>query len=163
MEYLTISQATKAHWQILADIEATCFPGEEAATEASIKERLHVYPEGFFIASLNHTIIGFINGGATNTPQVEDSFYGSMKDHTSSGAYLVVFGLNILPDYRGHGYARALLEAFINFGRQEKKSAILLTCKEHLLDFYGGLGFENLGQSASTHGGAHWFEMKLTL
>lgn len=38
----------------------------------------------------------------------------------------------------------------------------VLTCKEHLLHFYGKVGFVDEGISGSTHGGAVWHKMRLT-
>lgn len=38
----------------------------------------------------------------------------------------------------------------------------MLTCKEHLLHYYAKLGFVNEGVSGSVHGGAVWYQMRLT-
>ena len=38
----------------------------------------------------------------------------------------------------------------------------MLTCKERLLSFYRQFGYRNEGVSGSEHGGAVWYEMRLT-
>lgn len=163
MSNLTIRTACYDDWQSLAAIEALCFPAAEAASPSSIQERLTVYPEGCLIAEIDQVIIGFINGGSNNDDMIEDAFYASMDLHRQNGKNLAVFGLDVLPDYQGNGYARQLMTAFIDLARQEKKSAILLTCKSHLCDFYQSCGYTNLGIADSTHGGAEWYEMRLDL
>ena len=47
--------------------------------------------------------------------------------------------------------------------RQRKKENILLLCKHHLITYYEKLGFDHVGLSKSTHGGAEWHEMRLAL
>jgi len=46
--------------------------------------------------------------------------------------------------------------------RQQGRKGLVLTCKEHLLHFYGKVGFVDEGISDSTHGGAVWHKMRLT-
>jgi hypothetical protein len=36
-------------------------------------------------------------------------------------------------------------------------------CKQHLISYYERMGFEHVGVSKSTHGGAKWHEMRLPL
>lgn len=163
MTNLSIAKATYEDWATIIAIEHLCFPPSEAASEAAIKERLSVYPQGCLVARLNNEIIGFINAGATDAEVTEDVFFASMNHHSDDGKHLVVFGLDVHPDHQRQGYARQLMWAFIAYANKEKKSAILLTCKKHLIDFYTSFGYENLGLSKSSHGGANWYDMKLSL
>ena len=163
MSQLTIRTATIDDWLLVVEIEGICFPAAEAASPESLRERLSVYPEGCLIAEIDQKIIGFINGGSTNDDIVEDAFYASMNLHDATGCNLAIFGLAVSPDYQSNGYARELMNRFITLGRGQKKSAILLTCKTHLCRFYESFGYENLGLSASTHGAAQWYEMRLEL
>lgn len=163
MSLLTIRTAHADDWQIISSIEATCFPPAEAASSASIRERLSVYPSGCLVAEINDQIIGFVNGGSTNRPHVQDAFYTSMEQHRPTGLYLVIFGLDVLPDYQGYGYGRKLMAAYIAFAISQEKTAILLTCKSHLCSFYESFGYKNLGLADSNHGGAQWYEMRLDL
>lgn len=160
---LSIRSALPEDWQKIAEIEAICFPPAEAASATAIKERLAVYQEGCLLAEFNGKIVGFINGGASNDAFVKDAFYASMDLHDPSGQHLAVFGLDVLPDFRGKGYGRLLMKAFIQFAVDQNKSAIVLTCKSHLIAFYESFGYDNLGLAQSNHGGAQWYDMQLIL
>lgn len=163
MNELTIRNATLADLDAVTAIEAECFPAAEAATRESMQDRLGAYSKGFFIAEIEGKAIGFINGACNDSPVIEDHFYESMKWHDDQGKHLMVYGLDVLPDYRGRGYARKLMECFINFAREQGKAAVLLTCKAHLVSFYESFGYVNEGVSDSTHGGAQWHDMHLSL
>lgn len=158
-----IRNATIADLDVVVAIEAECFPAAEAAERESMEERLTAYTKGFFLAEIDGQAIGFINGACSDSPIIEDKFYESMKWHKNSGKHLMVYGLDVMPDYRGNGYARALMNRFIDFAREEKKAAVLLTCKSHLVAFYESFGYKNLGVSDSNHGGAEWNDLQLDL
>lgn len=163
MSELKIRNATLADLDAVTAIEAECFPAAEAASKASMKDRLGTYPKGFFVAEIEGKAVGFINGACSDSPVIEDKFYESMKWHKDDGKNLMVYGLDVIPDYRGQGYARKLMETFIAFAREEGKAAVLLTCKAYLVAFYESFGYVNEGVSASNHGGAEWYDLQLDL
>lgn len=74
----------------------------------------------------------------------------------------MIFGVNTLPSYRKRGYAGNLLQKAIDDARKEGRQGVVLTCKEKLLHYYAKFGFENEGLSTSEHGGAVWYQMRLT-
>jgi len=160
---LKIRNVKRVDLDAVTAIEAECFPAAEAAARESMKDRLQVYPKGFFIGEIEGKAIGFINGACSDSPVIEDKFYESMKWHDDKGKHLMVYGLDVLPDYRGQGFARELMEYFIDFAKEEGKEAVLLTCKSHLVSFYESFGYVNEGVSDSTHGGAEWHDMRLAL
>ena len=45
-------------------------------------------------------------------------------------------------DYRGRGYGKKMVEHCIDVAKKKECYKIVLSCKDHLVDFYGGLGFE---------------------
>lgn len=163
MTSLKIRQASLEDLDRISTIENTCFPSAEAAKRDALADRLTVYPQGFFVGELNNQIVGFINGACTNGPTIEDKYFESMTHHQEKGKHLMVFGLDVHPDYQHRGYAKALMQHFINFAKTQNKNAVLLTCKEHLVHYYEGFDYVNEGKSASCHGGAIWYDMKLTL
>ena len=59
-----IRLAEKKDLDTIIQIEAICFPKEEAATEKSFRERFEFFPENFLVAEIKKEkkIIGFING-----------------------------------------------------------------------------------------------------
>jgi hypothetical protein len=52
---------------------------------------------------------------------------------------------------------------FVEEARAKQKQNVLLMCKQHLVAYYEKMGFQHLGLSKSTHGGAEWHEMRLVL
>lgn len=156
-----IRNARPEEWERLADIEAECFPPAESATRESIEKRMRLFPENFWVAESEGNILGFINGGTTDKPELPDAFYHEEeKLHVPDGAYQTVFGLNVRPQYRRQGIARQLVMQMIEASRQRRKKGVILTCKEHLIPFYSSCGFVNHGVSDSVHGGAVWYDMK---
>lgn len=146
--------------ELLAAIEAECFPAAEAATAQEIKKRMEVFLENFFVAQVQGKVVGFINGGTARTPELPDEFYHNTALHDPQGAYQTVFGLNVLPSYRRRGIAGKLLEHLAEVSLNRGKKGVILTCKEHLLPFYESHGFVNFGIADSNHGGARWYLMK---
>ena len=119
----------------LASVESICFPEAEAATKSSLRERIQSFPECFFVAETAGSIIGFINGMATDSTVIED---------------------------RNQGIAAALMNHIIADAKKKDRKGLILTCKEHLLHYYAKFGYENMGISNSVHGGAVWYDMILT-
>lgn len=147
----------------VSEIEGICFPKAEAATKEIFNERINVYAKCFFVIEEDSNIIGFVNGGATNENHIRDEFFATMDLHIDSGDNLVVFGLDVLPDYQRKGLAKKLMKHFINEAKNNNKKKILLTCKEHLIHYYEKFGYINECVSESEHGNAKWYDMSLEI
>jgi ribosomal protein S18 acetylase RimI-like enzyme len=163
MDKVLIRNANYEDLDRLVEIEGICFPAAEAAKRDSIEERLRVYNKGFFVIEKDCELVGFINGGAFEEDTIRDEFFESMDLHDDNNPNLMIFGLDVLPDYQGHDFGKSLMERFIEFARTENKKAILLTCKDHLIHYYSRFGYENLGVADSAHGGAKWYDMRMKL
>lgn len=74
----------------------------------------------------------------------------------------MIFGVNTLPQHRGMGYAGELLRRVIADAKSQGRKGCVLTCKDALVPYYERFGFRNEGRSASVHGGAVWYDMRLT-
>ena len=147
----------------LTSVEAICFPEAEAATKESFIDRVAAFPECFFVAEIEGKIIGFINGMATDSKVIEDIMFEDTSLHKPDGIYQSIFGLDVLPDYRCHGIAAALMQHMIEDAKKKDRVGLILTCKDKLLHYYAKFGYENMGISNSVHGGAVWYDMILTL
>lgn len=158
---LIIRNAKKEEADLLAAIEAECFPAAEAASKAVIRERMHAFSENFFVAQAEETVVGFINGGTTDKQELPDELYHDVKLHKPEGAYQTVFGLDVLPAYRHQKIAGKLLDHMTLTARERGKKGVILTCKEHLIGFYESHGFCNYGVADSEHGGAVWYDMRM--
>ena len=69
----------------------------------------------------------------------------------------------MLPEFRGRGIARRLMQTFVDESVRMGKERILLLCKQGLIAYYERLGFSYAGPSSSAHGGAPWHEMRYDL
>ena len=74
----------------------------------------------------------------------------------------MIFGVDTIPEYRRQGCAGRLLLHVIEEGREQKRSGLVLTCKEKLIPYYSKFGFVNEGVSESVHGNVIWYQMRLT-
>lgn len=163
MSQLKIRNVLPKDLNRITEIESICFPAAEAASKASLKERMEVFPKGFFVAELDNEIIGFINSGGTDADHIEDAFFKTMNLHIDAGENLVIFGLDVDPNYQKRGYAKELMQHFIKEAKKSSRKNILLTCKHHLIAYYEQFGYLNKGVSESEHGGATWYDMYLEL
>lgn len=160
---VNIRNINMADLDAVAEIEEKCFPPNEAAKKEIIAERIRTFPENFFVAEYNGILVGFINGCTTQSSVIFDDMFHNTENHTASGHYMAVFGLDVLAEYRGRGIAALLMYEFLKHARTEGKKAVILTCKTHLIKYYEKFGFENNGVSKSVHGGETWYDMVCNL
>lgn len=144
-------------------VELAGFSLEEAATIETIQLRINTFPQGFFVAEVEGKVVGMVNGACTNKEDISDEELKKLIGHESDGRNMVIFGLAVLPEFQRRGIASQLILRFIEEARQNKKEKILLICKHSLISYYEKLGFVHEGLSRSTHGGAEWHEMRLSL
>ena len=159
-----IRTAVMADLPAVTAVEAACFPAAEAATEADFAKRLAVYPNHFWLMEDdNGTLVSFVNGLVTDEPHLRDEMYADVSFHDENGAWQMIFGVNTLPRYRRQGCAGRVMERVIADARAQGRKGCVLTCKDKLIHYYEAFGFRSEGVSASTHGGAGWFDMRRTV
>lgn len=158
---MLIRNATMADLAIIAEVERRCFPPQEAATEQEFRERLEAYADCFWLLFEDGRLVSFIDGMATDEPDLRDDMYADASLHRSSGSWQMIFGLNTLPEYRRKGYAAMLVRRMTESAREKGRLGVVLTCKERLIPYYAALGFEDEGISSSTHGQVVWHQMRL--
>lgn len=161
MTEINIRYVTTEDLDQVAAVEAACFPAAEAAGRESFKRRIETFPECFFVAVHDGRIIGFINGCATDERTIRDEMFEDSSLHKKNGIYQSIFGLDVLEEYRGQGVAAKLMEHMIQDAEAKGRRGLILTCKDRLIHYYSKFGYENLGVSASVHGGAVWYDMLL--
>ena len=145
----------------LARVEAACFPPSEACPLSRFRERLAHYAGHFWLMEENGRIISFVDGMVTDLPDLTDEMYENAALHDERGAWQMIFGVNTLPEYRRQGCAGTLLKKVILDTREQGRRGLVLTCKERLIPWYASFGFQLEGPSASVHGGAVWYQMRL--
>lgn len=158
---MEIRNASIEDLQRITEVEAECFPAAEAATEQDFEGRLRAYPNHFWLLTDGEKLVGFVNGMVTDLPDLTDEMYENAGMHDENGKWQMIFGVNTIPEYRNRGCAGRLLERAIRDARGQKREGLVLTCKEKLLHYYAKFGFVNEGISASVHGNAKWYQMRL--
>ena len=149
--------------EAVTELEAACFPKAEAATREEFAERLAHYADCFqLLFDEAGSLVSFIDGLATNEPDLADDMYADAGMHNPDGCWQMIFGLNTHPNQRKKGYAGMLVKAFIDLAQSRGKRGLVLTCKDHLVHYYARFGFADEGTSSSTHGNVVWHQMRLT-
>lgn len=159
---MNIRNATIDDLQVIAEVEARCFPKAEAATEEDFKKRLSVYPNHFWLLEDGDRVVGFVNGMVTDEEILRDEMFENAKLHNEYGQWQMIFGVDTIPEYRRQGCAEKILNRVISDAKAQGRKGLVLTCKDKLLHYYEKFGFKSEGVSDSTHGGAVWYDMRLT-
>lgn len=154
--------AAMADLDAVTAVEAACFPPAEAAKREDFEKRLAVYPDRFWVLERNGEIVAFLNGMATDEPDLRDEMYENASLHWEHGRWQMIFGVDTHPDYRRQGCAAKLMRRAIEDSKKRNCRGLVLTCKESLVPFYEQFGYRNEGVSGSVHGGVVWYQMRLT-
>jgi ribosomal protein S18 acetylase RimI-like enzyme len=150
------------------EIEAACFPADEAASKSSIKFRMENAPSFFMVASTSSNdvqgknIIAFVCGTLVKVNELKEE---SMSTHEPQGKYLCIHSVAVEKQYRRQGIASRLLQAYISHVREAAKQVkmMLLISKEPVVPLYEGVGFTMRRKWPHTHGQDSWFECELAL
>ena len=97
---MIIRAATMNDLDKISEVENICFPHEEAATKKDFEERLKYYANHFLLMLEEEKLIAFIDGFATDEPDLTDEMYANAKLHNENGKWQMIFGLNTLHQYR---------------------------------------------------------------
>ncbi|MBT1166248.1 GNAT family N-acetyltransferase [Bifidobacterium simiarum] len=163
---MIIRHATMEDAGTLAAIEGRCFPAAEAASPEAIRSRVASYPECFWLLCTEDRpdaeIVSFINGFATDQPDLTDDMYDDASQHDPHGDWQMIFGVDTAPEFQHHGYASLLMRHVIDDVRAAGRKGLVLTCKDRLVGFYARFGYVDEGISDSTHGDVVWHQMRLT-
>ena len=159
---MNIRTASLQDLDAIAAVEAVCFPPAEAADKDSLRRRLTVYPDHFWLLWENDTLVGFVNGMVTQDPDLKDEMYNNADLHEETGPWQMIFGVDTIPAYRRQGCAALLLNRAISDAKAQGRKGLVLTCKEALLHYYAKFGFVNEGISQSVHSNVRWYQMRLT-
>lgn len=160
-EFRTIRQEEAAQ---AVRIEQICFPPNEACSERQMRERIAKAPELFLVAveKESGTIAGLLNGIATEETAFRDDFFRDASLHNPEGGNVMLLGLDVLPEYRGRGLARELVNQYRR-REQGKRKMLYLTCLEDKVNMYQKFGFLDCGMANSSWGGEEWHEMTYRL
>ncbi len=158
---LVVRHATADDADALALLEAQCFPAAEAATRQQFVERIAAFSDHFWLLERDGELVAAINGMVTDSPTIADKMFADAALHNEQGAWQAIFGVETAPAHQRQGYAALLMERVVSDARAQGRRGCTLTCKEALIHYYERFGYVNCGVSASEHGGAVWYDMRL--
>ena len=161
MPTLTIRKATPADTAAVTALEAACFPPAEAAPYESFEARLNTFPDRFWLLFSDGELVSMVNGSLSDEPDLRDEMFHDESLHAPDGRWQMIFGVATHPAHQRKGYAGMLLTTAVEDCRREGREGLVLTCKEAKLHYYAKFGFVNEGLSASEHGGAEWYQMRV--
>ena len=160
---MTIRHATIDDLDIITLIETTLFHKTEAAKKEEINDRLELNGDYFWLLDDFGEVLAFVHDLPTNAENLSDDMFNTReKYYDINGAWLMLLSVATHPFHRNRGYARRVMQQVITDSRDQGRKGIVLTCKEQLIPFYQKCSFLSEGKSASTHGGAAWYQMRLT-
>lgn len=93
-------------------------------------ERASQAQETFLVAVDKKTdkIAGFLNGIATDEDVFRDEFFTNITLHNKNGKNIMLLGLDVLPEYRGQGLAREIMERYLAREKGQGRKRVVLTC-----------------------------------
>lgn len=159
---MLIRTATVNDLDAIAELEVKCFPAAEAASRESFSARLDTFADHFWLMWDGGRLVSMVNGMVTREADLVDEMFHDAGMHDPEGKWQMIFGVDTLPEYRCQGCAGQLLERAISDAKAQGRLGLVLTCKDALVHYYSKFGFQNEGLSGSEHGGAVWYQMRLT-
>ncbi len=156
---MEIRTATPADLAAVTALRPPASPAE-AAGEASFQARLAAFPDSFLAAGGGDRVLAMVNGMVTQQPDLTDAMYDDASLHDPAGPWQMIFGVATtrLPP---PGVCRHPPPPRHPGDPGPGKAGLVLTCKEQLVPYYARFGFVSEGPSASQHGGAAWYQMRL--
>lgn len=122
-----IRQATAADLPDVVDLELEAFSDSGTAESLEVfRSRLEVFPAGFFVCTLEGTVLGY----ATSEKWVQERQpvlnENASAAHDGEGRIFCITGLAVRLSHRGHGFGLALLDALIELARRDRCTRIVL-------------------------------------
>lgn len=157
---LSIRNASLKDLDEINALEQSCFTEDQAASRDTLKKRLEIYPNHFWLLERDGKLVSMVNGMVIDDDSMKDAMYEDANIHKEDGKWQLLFGVETAPEYRKKGYASILMKEVIKDCENDFRKGILLNCPASQVDFYKKLGFEHLGIADSRHAGQEWHKMQ---
>lgn len=161
VEFRSVNPADPLEMAAVAKMEAESFPAEEGEETATLIRCAQQATPFYMVAVYEGEIVAHVFGNLTSSEHVT---YQVTKGHSNEGSTLYIRSVLVKKNYRGGGFGRKVLDAYLSHVKKSStnllKSAMLL-CKQHLLPFYQGVGFNLVGEAQVKLGVDQWYESRL--
>ncbi|KAL8829205.1 MAG: hypothetical protein Q9170_006274 [Blastenia crenularia] len=139
---------------------------------ASMPTYPHARPSDTASLEKRSTLVAQVIGTKCATPTVTDESMAFPPDwrsgvspserrgHQEHGRTIAIHSLAALLEFKGRGLGKIVMKSYLQ--RMETSGItdrIALLAHDHLLKYYEGLGFRNLGKSQASFGGGGWYDM----
>lgn len=141
------------------NIELLTFPPQEAATPETYPYRLKNFPRYFFVAKSDGRVVAFLSGRPVSGDGIKDEMYHN-EDYPK-GFTFALLSVAVNPEFQQKGFGSTLVRHAITAAKSMNCENMILACKEDKIPFYQKLGFDKIGLSQSSHGGAVWYDMRM--
>ena len=162
---MIIRPAKKQDLKTLYEIELITFPPAEAALAETFSYRFASFPDYFYVAMSDKNIpVAFLSGRPVDVADnqgISDLMYENAP--FPEGDTFALLSVSTTPAFQRQGYGSALIHYAIKEASRLDCRRMILACKDEKIRFYRHLGFSLMGLSASSHGGALWYDMELIL
>jgi len=156
----TFAPAQTTDLAAIMTIERAGFTPAEAASEASMAQRIAVLHDTFIVAhTAEGQVAGYIVGPASEQRYITDDLFSTVQPNATSVPYQTVLSLAVAPAYQRTGLGRQLLAQLAQVARTQHRVGITLTCLHRLIPFYEANGYTNEGPADSTHAGETWYNL----
>ena len=163
----TIDPNNEEEMERATRMDSLCYDNPlDACTREEVLDRIAAAPDMFLVAEDRESgrLAGGLNGIATNERDFRDEFFSEAGLlHDPDGSTVMLCGLDVMPDYRGQGLAKAMMDFYCRREKERGRKRLLLTCVKEKIPMYEGFGFRLLGISASVYGGTVWYDMEREL
>ncbi|MBG9987505.1 GNAT family N-acetyltransferase [Aerococcaceae bacterium DSM 111176] len=157
---MEVTHPTIQDLDAIMEVERSSFDPQIADSKASMEERIKIINDTFLtVRNEEEQVIGYIVGPVSDDLYLTDDLFEHIGPNPNTGGVQIILSLAIHPDARGNQIGTYLLESLEKLAIHHKRSAISLTCLEHLISYYDHLGFDNHGVAQSTYGGMTWYNM----
>ena len=155
---ITYRGVTLSDLNTLAQLEASSYPSDEAASADALAFRIKNAHPYFLVMIYQGNIIGYICSTLTGTQELT---HESMAQHEPSGKYLCIHSVVIAKSFQRKGLGLMLVREYLDsVTTMCNVDEVLLIAKANLIEFYTKAGFSTIRLSPIVHGKDPWFEMQ---
>lgn len=126
-----------------------------------LADRLHHYPDHFWLLFEDETLVSFLDGFVTDLPDLPDDMFEHAELHDENGQWQMIFGVNTIPSRRRRGHAGTLIDCAIRDAERQGRKGVVLTCKDEMIPYYAKFGFITECKGLSRYAGIAWNQMRL--